>query len=136
MEGALANREGALANMEGALVNTGVTSSADGVVTAEGALANVETDIADTPGNVNALADTIKAAIRMEHENLKSEMKVFFTDISSPLSQLNNKLDMMMNKISNLENDLAVTKRAVSELQRHSTFPVDETCVIKEEECS
>ena len=143
-EGAITNTESVDTNTEGAIPYTkhtvasvvpnaeGVTPITEDVIAnAEGAPGNTKGAIAGLSltnnaslGNACASQGASKAASQLDLENFRGEVKALFTDVSSQLNQLNNKLDTMMSKVSNLE-------KAMSAIQ---TPPSDKVFVFKQED--
>ena len=104
-EDVIANAEGAVGNSKGAIAGLSLTNNV-------------------SLGNACASQGASKADSQMDLENFRGEVKALFTDVSSQLNQLNNKLDTMMSKVCTLE-------KAMSAIQ---TLPSDKVFVFKQED--
>ena len=101
----IANTHDAIDSTDGA-----IPYSAGAIVNTEGVLANPSVASSMSRSETYISQGTSRAAIPMELGNFQNEIKAMFTDLSLQLSQVNNKLDMMVNKISTLEKDVAEIK--------------------------
>ena len=101
----IANTHDAIDSTDGA-----IPYSAGAIVNTEGVLANPSVASSMSLSETYISQGTSRAAIPMELGNFQNEIKAMFTDLSLQLSQVNNKLDMMVNKISTLEKDVAEIK--------------------------
>ena len=98
-------------------------------------------DIIDTSSNLNGISEHSQCAqspVHLPSTQLPSELYTFMTEMKRMFgelaSQVNNKLDRVVNDISAVKHDLEMTKRTVSDMEASLTTTSDRLISIEKED--